>query len=149
MSLADSLKPLARSIRGIPGLLGIRPHTVSILLREWGGTYSGEGNRTDVAVPITEGSGQPPKVRWLKDDEIAVGGLAVGTVEVGPITSEHLNGGITLAQLQAESLAVGGTRYLVITGPQHPSGAKYRVTNFSADRAFHYMIRAEPVDQDS
>lgn len=146
MTLADSLKPLARSIRGIPGTLGIRPHSVSLLEREWSGTYSGDGTRTDTSTAIVEGNGQPPKVRWLTDEDIAVGGLSAGTIEVGPITSDH-DAIARIGDIRGDDLDAGDARYLVITGPKHPNGAKYRITEVRADRAIHYTLRARPVNQ--
>ena len=147
MSLADDLKPLARAIRGIPGQLGIRPHSVALLERSWDGTYSGDGTRTDVTVPIVEGGSYPPKVRWLSDEELAVGGLSGGTIEVGPITADV--GAIEiLDNIRGDDLDDGDAHYLVITGPRHPNGAKYRITRITCDRAIHYLIQAKPVSRD-
>lgn len=145
MTLADDLKPLARAIRGIPGTLGIRPHTVQLLEREWDGTYTGDGTRTDTLTSLLEGNNQPPKVRWMSDEELAVGNLSSGTIEVGPITSDH-DAIARLGDIRGDDLDDGDARYLVITGPKHPNGAKYRITELRADRAIHYMLRAKPVD---
>lgn len=147
MTLADDLKPLARSIRGIPGQFGIRPHTVALLERSWDGTYTGDGTRTDATVALTEGGGYPPKVRWLSDEDVAVGGLSNGTIEVGPITADG-SGIEILANIRGDDLENGDARYLVVTGPKHPNGAKYRITRITADRAIHYTIQARPVSQD-
>jgi hypothetical protein len=86
-----------------------------------------------------------PKIRWLKEDEIAVGGLLAGSVEIGPITPLHQGGGTDLTALQGADLNTGDVRMLRITGPKHPTGADYRVTSLQADKALRYMIRAEPV----
>lgn len=146
MTLADDLKPLARDIRGIPGDLGIRPHSVAILEREWSGAYSGDGVKTDATYAITEGRGAPPKVRWLSDEELAVSGESSGSVDIGPITSDH--GAIArLGTIDGRNIDAGDARYIVITGPKHPNGAKYRITRVTADRAIHYMVRAAPVSR--
>lgn len=147
MSLADDLKELAHDVRAIPGELGIRPHTVSLLERDWDGTYSGDGDRTDVSTEITE-SGQPPKVRWLTDEELALAGLAKGEIEIGPITADH-DAISRIADFRGDDMDAGEAHYLIITGPKHPSGAKYRITRITAERAIHYLIRARPVDLSS
>jgi hypothetical protein len=133
-----------RRIRAIPGKLGIRPHTVQLLSRSWTGTHSGDGVRSDVELDIVEADSQPPKVRWLADDEIAVGALTNGTIEIGPITSNAA----WLLEIQGDSLSIGDARYLLITGPKHPNGAKYRATRVTAHKAMHYLIQAQPVDSE-
>ncbi len=146
MVAADSFKRLARAKRAIPGRMGLRPHTVELLAVSWTGTYSGDGTRFEDSFPITETDGQPPKVRWLTDDEIAVGSISSGTIEVGPITSEFTGGGITMDELQATTLGTGGSRVLRIVGPKHPNGAFYRITEVRADRAIHWKLRAAPIE---
>jgi hypothetical protein len=143
-TLADYLKPSIESIRGIPGSLGLRPHTVTLLARSWSGDYTGDGDRTDVDTEINEG-GYPPKVRWLSDDEIAVGSLESGVVEIGPITPDHVTRSI-LGDIRGDELDAGDGRFLIITGPKSESGSKYRLIRITADRAFRYMLRARPVD---
>jgi hypothetical protein len=143
MALADDLKTLARNVRAIPGQFGIRPHRVYLVTTTWGGNYTGDGFRADEVTEITEADSQPPKVRWLTDDEIAVGNISNGTIEVGPITSA---GGITLEELRLDDAAIGSGRYLKITGPKHPNGGMYRITEIRADRAIHWKMRAAPVE---
>jgi hypothetical protein len=89
--------------------------------------------------------GFPPKIRWLKNDELALGALPEGTVDIGPLTPTNSSGGLALALIDGSRLEVGAVRLLRITGPQHPNGADYRVMSTSVDRAIHYMIRACPV----
>ena len=144
MTLASGLRKLAWSVRAIPGQLGVRPHRVSILKRTWSGSHVGDGTRTDVETDIVEAGGQPPKVRWLSDEELAVGGLNPGTVEIGPITPAFPGGGTALSLLDGSTLDEGEVRHLWIVGPQHPNGAAYRVKKLTADRALHYKIQAMP-----
>ena len=143
-TLADSLKGLVYSVRSLPGQLGLRPHRVWLLRRSWSGSHTGAGTRSDLEFPITEGGKQPPKVRWLSDEEIAVGSLAAGTVEIGPITPKHKGGGTDLSILDGSTLTMGQVRHVWILGPQHPKGAAYRITKISADRALHYTLTACP-----
>lgn len=145
MAFADDLKPVLHTIRAIPGNLGLRPHQVSIIVKSYTGTHTGEGDEVIIETAITEGSGQPPKVRWLKDDEIAVGNLDSGTIEVGPITPEFSTGGLDISVIDGSSEATGETRYLKIVGPKHPNGAYYAIKEVRADRAMHFKLRAVPV----
>lgn len=143
MTLADDLMATVLAGRGIAGELGFRPHTVAIVSESYLG-HTGEDPANTDETPIVEGGGQPPKVRWLKDDEIALGNLAGGTIEVGPITPAFAGGGTDLSVL-AGSLERGAIRYVRITGPKHPDGASYRITEIRAERALRYIIRAVPV----
>ncbi len=142
MTLADDLKPVAFEARGIAGTLGFRPHRVYRVT-----AYKG-ANIRDVAgqevTEITEGSGQPPRVRWLKSEEIAVGSLAHGSVEIGAITpSDELD-----AWLRGEDMAAGDERYLRIVGPKTTQeGDLYRVTSYAAEKPLRRMIQAAPVEQ--
>lgn len=147
MTFASDLLPLLRDIRAIPGQLGLRPHTVKLLSRSWDGAHSGDGNRSDDELNLVEGDNQPPKVRWLRDDELAVGDLARGTVEVGRLTADFA-AREWLDDIRGDNLLKGDARYLVITGPTHPNGAKYRITKITSERALHYMIQAKPVDSE-
>lgn len=145
MTLADRLKPLAHKVRGIPGRVGVRPHSVSLLTSSWSGTHSGDGTRTDTTLALTEG-GQNPKVRWATDEERVVGGLSDGTVDIGPLTPDH-DGLSRLDDIRGDALATGDARYLTITGPKHPNGARYRIIEVRADRGLRYMLRAAPEEQ--
>jgi hypothetical protein len=144
MTLADDLKSLAHGIRAIPGQLGIRPHSVALVESTWSGANSGDGAREDYSTPILE-SGQNPKVRWLSDEELAVGGLSSGVVDIGPITSDHATVR-RLAALRGDELQDSDARYLRIVGPKHPNGAKYQILELRVDRAIHYKIRVAPVE---
>lgn len=143
MTLAEDLKSVVFNARGIAGSLGFRTHRVYILDERWTGQHTGEGGPFPEQNEIVEGSSQPPKVRWLTDEEIAVGGLGSGSIEVGPITPAFSGGGTDLTTI-AGALEQNATRYLMIVGPRHPDGARYRITSIRAERALRYMIRAAP-----
>lgn len=146
MALADDLRPVLHSIRSIPGSLGLRPHSVQIVTRRWSGEHPGEGTLTEDSVDITESGSQSPKVRWLTDEQRAVAHLDQATVEVGPITPSFSTGGTSLDDLAGADLQVGDTYYLRVTGPKHPNGALYRITEVNGQRAMHYKIRGEAVE---
>lgn len=145
MSLADTLKPLLYNARAFAGQLGFRPHSVAIVTGAWSGSHTGDGTETETSVAITEAGGQPPKTHWLSDEQLAVGALPRGTVEIGPITPSFAGGGTDLASIAGTALARGETIHVRITGPNHPSGALYRLINVNADKALNYMMRAQPV----
>lgn len=143
MTLATSLKPLLHSIRSLPGTLGIRPHSVSVVISTWSGAYPGKGTKTESVTAITEANGQPPRIRDLNSEELAVGQLPGGTKEIGPITS-------TAAALVAlkPTLTSGQTIHLRIIGPSTAaSGDLYEISDLKMDRALHFMVQAKPVEK--
>lgn len=144
-SRRDRYRRIANRVRRIPGEHGLREHSVAIVVVAKPGTYTGDGTRAETLTAITESGGYPPKVRWLNDEEKALGQLPSGAVDVGPITPAHAAGGTDRDLLNGEDLAVGQVRLLRITGPQHPDGADYTIKNVSVDRALRVMIRAVPV----
>jgi hypothetical protein len=145
MTLADDLKPIVYSARAIAGNLGFRVHSVAMVYAETDGEHTGDGARSETVTSLLEAEGQSPRVRWLNDEEIALGQLAMGAIEVGPITPLHNGNGTDIDLLTGADMTDGQVRLLRITGPNHPSGADYRITSVSADRPLRYMIRAVPV----
>lgn len=145
MTLADDLKPLVHSIRSIPGELGLRPYTVSVTVRAGLGQHNIESTGSETTTAITEGNGQPPKVRFLSDEDRAFDALPAGSVEVGPITPEHATGGISFATLTGQGAADHTLLHYTLTGPQFPSGAKYRLIGSRSDRALHYKLTLAPI----
>jgi len=147
MTIANSLKPLVRAIRGIPGVFGLRTHRVFVIASRFTGPYTGDGSRSNTEFELTEGSSRtPPKVRWLKSDEIAVGGLAAGTVEVGPITPDLDGYTEIIDAIAATKLGTGDLRYIKLIGPNHPNGANYRVTDAAFESAMHFTLKCSPVE---
>jgi len=139
----DRLRALVYRVRSIPGeRFALRPYTVSIVTAWTSGDITGDGSRAETLTPITEAKSQPPKVRWLKDDEIATGALPPGTVEVGPMTPEL---GAKLSDLLGNALTTGELRLFRLTGPRHPGGADYRFIGVGHDRALRHTIRLAPV----
>lgn len=145
MTLRDELLPTVYEARAIAGELGFRMHRVYLVTSVSSGTYVGDGDRDDTVTEIVEDAGQPPRIRWLKDEELALGGgLPRGTVEIGPITPAFTGGGTDLSSLDGSNLETGDVRLLRIVGPTHPNGADYRVHALTSDRALRYMIQALP-----
>jgi len=145
VTLAESLRPALTQARSIAGTLGLRPHAVELVTVSSSGSHVGDGTVTRDATPITEANGQPPKVRWLSNEEIAVGQLPSGSIEIGPITHAFAFGGTDIASLDGSQLQAMQGRQLRITGPQHPHGARYEITNVNAESALHITLQAKPI----
>jgi hypothetical protein len=140
----DRYRRIAGRARRIPGEHGLREHHVSVVIARTGGTYTGDGGRWETENEILE-LGQPPKVRWLNDQDLALGQLPAGSVEIGPITPANSKGGTAITLADGSQLTVGDVEVIRITGPQHPGGADYRKLTMHVDRALHWTIRAAPV----
>lgn len=145
MTLAEDMLSVVYEGRSLAGEEGFRVHSVALVEVLNSGSHPGTASGESVVTAITEANSQPPKVRWLKDEEVAVGALGPGTIEVGPITPLFDGGGTDLTKLQGADLATNDQLYLLITGPKHPTGAYYRITDLQCERALRYMIRAAPV----
>jgi hypothetical protein len=146
-TIADSLRGLANDIRAIPGQFGIRPYTISVTTRTRSGTYGLQGGAANSTTAITEADGQPPKVRWLNDEEIALGSLPRGAVRVGPITPSHTGGGgADFATITGQDNDETEILYYTLTGPDFPNGAKYKLSQAHSDRALHYTLVLTPVE---
>jgi hypothetical protein len=142
----NGFRALLYQARGIAGTYGLRQHTVAVMSGAWDGTYTGRGTETATSVAITEGGGQPPKVTWAKDEDIALGQLGEGDAIIGPITPYFGSGGTLITQI-APAVAAGQTVHVVITGDKHPSGAKYRIKDIDMSSALHWTIRCTPVSE--
>jgi hypothetical protein len=143
-TLAEKLRATVHRGRGIAGSLGFRTHRAYIVRRCWIGGAIGEGGYQDEETELTEGAGQPPKARWLTEEQLAVGGLPRGTVEVGPITPAFAGGGTDIATIAGRDLTRGEELLLKIVGPMHPNGDYYGITQVKAERALRYVIQGQP-----
>jgi hypothetical protein len=144
LSLATDLLPCITDIRGIPGELGIRPHRVYLVQTASSGTFIGDGTILSSEHEIVEGSNQPPKVRQANDEERALGGLAAGALNIGPITPPSGAIGTTLAQLNGSSLqSQTDTLRVRIVGPL--GNNEYRLASKTLHSATKWMLMVEPV----
>lgn len=139
----DRYRRIAASKRPLPGKHGLRPHTVAIITRYSFGQHTGDIDMSSL-IPLTEQDGQPPKVRWLNGEQLALSGLAKGAIDIGPITPEFNGGGTAISAFDGTPLDTGDVLHLLITGPTHPNGALYKVVDITSDRALHYTLRATP-----
>jgi len=141
IAFRNSLRKLAYNIRSIPGKqFGWRNHTVTVETRTYLGVERGQGSKLVTSTPITEAHGQPPKVRFLSDEEVALGGENKAIVEVGPITPDFGGGGTAFATLYP-TLPDNTILNYVIEGPD--GIARYRLVDVKTDKAGHYMVRLD------
>ena len=143
MTLADDLRVTAARCRGIPGTLGMRPHRVWLLSGVWSGERYGDGTETSSGRELLE-PGQPPKVAWLDEEALAVGGYPLGTVEIGNLTPAFAGGGVPFSELIGTALTSGTSLYVRIVGPRHPDGARYRVKEARHKSAVSYSLVCTP-----
>jgi hypothetical protein len=132
MSFAERIRPSLFRIRAIPGRMGLRPYRVDILRGSWDGAYVGRGTELVESVRITEANEQNPKVRFLNDEELALSGLGKGAATIGPITPDYGDTGTALSKIQPAVLA-GETVHVLLTGPKHPTGARYAIVDVATD----------------
>jgi hypothetical protein len=142
VTFRDGLRQAVHRIRAIPNAFGVRPYSVVVRTKTWSGAEVGEGSTTTVNTAITEHDGTPPKVRWLDDQEIALGGYSSGSIEIGPVTPDFPGGG-TLLALLAPDPAVNSTVQVIITGPAYPSGGVFRIRDVEHHRGYQYRLRCE------
>ncbi len=148
MSLVTELRKTLYAARSIAGRLGFRVHTVALIQHYSMGEHTGDVDLSKT-IPLTEQDGYAPKTVWLNDEQLALSGLGRGTVDIGPITPEFPGGGTSLGSLDARDLATGDTLHVLITGPNHPEGAVYKVVDIKADKALNYRMRATPVSSNN
>lgn len=90
-NLREHLNRVADRIRALPGRLGERPTTVTIVTREWSGSRVAQGTvLSETSLTITP----TPKVRTVSSREIAASGgrYQAEDVRVGPITPTYDTG---------------------------------------------------------
>jgi hypothetical protein len=134
---AEEALPDLYEARGEVGEAGFRPYRV-YFSTEFYTTGAFAGTET---VEMTEGGGQPPRVKSKRDQDIPIGAQAPDMFEVGPVTPI----GTTLEILTDwfQPVTDGETRHLILVGPGMAEGKRYRVTNIDADRALGWKIRIQ------
>lgn len=146
MALVNTLRRIAESARKIPGRMELREHSATLVI-----SNRAAGARVDVTrIPILVG-GQNPKVKFPSQRDIAFNIMSFGSIEIGPITPEFLDahgvvaGGTPRELINRELLERGDLVHIVVKGPQHPNGAKYRIENTDADQPIHFSLRCSAV----
>lgn len=145
MTLRDSMLPALNAIRSIPGALGLRPYSVAVVVRTFSGDELGEGTPTTTTTAITEANGQPPKVRLLSNEQLALAGYDKQTWRIGPITPDFFGGGTPIGLLNQRGIAGNAEPHVVLTGPDFPNGANMRVVRLDSDHGMHYTLDVQRV----
>lgn len=149
MALADDLKAIVWSVRAIPGQLGLRPYSATIVQGVDLGEQTGDDAGVYLDVPILEASGQSPRIRQLSDEELALAGLGAGLWKVGPFTPDFTSGGTAIADMLGTTLDAGDTLRIRLTGPRYPDGALFRIVKVGHDHALHYDLTLAPVSTEA
>lgn len=143
MTFATAIRPALARARAIAGRMGLRPVPhVWIVQVEWSGAYPGDGTRTESLFELLQ-DGQPPKVRDLRGDEIAMGMGPAGSIKIGPITPGCMAGGALLSDLQPTLDAGEGLSLKLVD----PSGETLylRIDGVEDKSALHYYLSASPL----
>lgn len=146
-NIRQQLIPLVRRLRGeIPGTLaGLRQHRVYRVETSSDGTYVGDGTITATETEILEGDNQPPNVEQPTDEQRALGGLAAGTLIVGPITPFQDGAGVQLSELGGSEISPQtDTLRIRVTGPIGDN--YYRIASREI-KDFRWMLTLEPVSE--
>ncbi len=146
MGFRDDMRAIAYNLRSLAGdPYEIRPYTVKVVTRTWTGNVIGEGSELVATTTITEANGQSPKVRFLNDEQLALGGLPKGSIQVGPITPDFPGGGTTWETISGGGVEPGEMFHYILTGPEFPTGARFLLVGGNSDRAFRYMVTLRPL----
>jgi hypothetical protein len=147
VALIDDLRVVVDDCRGILGELGFREHSATIVKTIWSGGRTGAGDKFEEEYPLYCGNQQNPKIKFPNQRDIALGLMSLGIITIGPLTPEFTRYDTTTGGILRDIIALteaerSDTVHILVTGPQHPNGAKYRIKNLNADRALRVMITA-------
>jgi hypothetical protein len=143
----DTLLPAVDVIRGIPTVLGLRPHVVAIFTRTWSGDRVGQGTKTDVVtgVYVNLAVGQVKVRNASQADVVSSGGLLTSQdLIVGPITPPYTgstldNTGIPI--LDPPPPNSPSEVFWQIQGPGYsPQGDLFKRIGARFDQSFRFMI---------
>ena len=140
MSFRDGMRRLLFRTRAIPGQLGLRPYRAYVDTTMSSGDELGQGTVTTTSVELTEANGQPPRVKELSAEEIALGGYSEGAIEIGPVTPDFPGGGTALSTLAPDPSGDNSTVRVRLVGPRWPSGANFIIARVIHDHPFGYRI---------
>ena len=142
MALADAIRPALDKIRGIGGLLGLRPLTVTVTVRTWTGTRAGLGTSSDVTTTLLV-NGQNPIVKLVSPaDVIASGGkLTAGHYLVGPLTPTFTGGGYAPSAMDPAAVGPAVEVLWRVSGVCLPAGGvECERVSGDTSSALHYSV---------
>ncbi len=139
MTFVSDFLPTLSELRAIPGQMGLRQHSVYLSERSWSGNQIGDGAMYEDEVQLLEGD-RNPKVRQLNDERLALGNLAAGSLEIGPITPGIST---TTDKLRGTELSLREGLHVRVTGPM--GNNYYTISKLVLDKALRWMITVQPV----
>lgn len=141
----DALLPAIDSLRGLPGILGLRLYTVKVRVVTSSGDRPGQGSKTVVDTPITVKGGYAPKVVQIVDQDVVAGGVYTKTkYEIRGIVPSYPGGGTPTSTLDPAQTTSPTEVFYVITGPgTPPTGHLCKKIADKFDKAFGYTITVE------
>lgn len=147
MTFRDDILPELDDIRGIPGELGMRLFTVTVLSRTWVGPRVGLSTSTDASTTLAVSLGSfNARVRGLTSkDVIASGGLYTSEdLRVGPFTPPFLGSEANGTEISIfDPTPDGNARevFFKVTGPGYPdAGAWFKKVGQDTLRPFQYTL---------
>ncbi len=147
MTFRDDILGDLDDIRGIPGELGLRLFTVTVLTRTWTEERAGLASSFDTTANILVARGAfNARVRNLTSrDVIASGGLySMQDVKVGPFTPPFLGSDANGSAISVWEPAVVGTGlevYFKIVGPGYATdGDWFKKIDSDVSRPFSYTL---------
>lgn len=145
--LATAILPALDGIRGIPGILGLNPFTVTIRVRTWTGVRVGLGTKTDTDTVLTVGCAcanglQPVRVKQLSaKDVVASGGLYTDKdYKVGPLTPTYVTGGVADSTINPPMNANPTEVLFKMTGPGLPAAGQWFQRIRDEETALHKYV---------
>ena len=137
------LRPLD-SLRGIAGVLGLRPYTVTVRVRVWSGERPGLGSRLDVDTVLYNvlgGVQYPVRVRTRSQrDVIASGGqFSDHQFLVGPMTPQYVGGGYLVGQLDPAPTNSATEVVWFMSGPDLPPNSAFTKIG-TEGTALHFTV---------
>lgn len=140
MASANSLRRIADRVRAIPGKMGLREHSATLVKTSWTGGRTGEGDKIVEELPLLINGTENPKIKFPNQRDVALGLMPLGTITVGPLTPEFPGGGILRNFVASQQLERSDTLHVLVTGPQHPNGCLYRIETVNVDKALRVTI---------
>lgn len=158
-TLAQTILPALDAIRGIGGILGLRPFTVTLRVRTWSGASPGKGNKTDTDTVLTNvtatsaGTLENVKARFVTTQEIvaSAGLYRDRDVRVGPLTPQFAaayglpQGGYGDAGLDPSPGAVAVEIFWKVAGPGMAPGGSWcsRIKEEASALHYYLVLRAD------
>ena len=143
----DAFLPVIDQIRGIPGSMGLRLFTASVVLRQWTGARIGIGTKLDTQTPTKTTLGlYSVKVTQVSSKDIIASGslFQEQDMKVGPITPPYAGSaadGDSIALFDPPTTLAPTEVFFNITGPgMPPGGAWFKKVSQDVSKSFRYTF---------